>query len=324
MGKITILRAGPLTTVQDLGRTNQRKVGVSVGGALDLQAARVANLLVGNAETDALLEIGLGKMRMRFDAEQVIAWCGGEFHLRIADVELAPGRAACVHPGEELEIEPPQQHGCRAWIAFSGGIDLPPVLGSRATDLRAGFGGFDGRALRDGDDLPLGSAANHSGKSDRVASWGAPAEWARTASRHPILRVVPGSEWPDFTSAAQSEFLGESFTVSTKADRMAARLEGAELRRTNPVEMLSEAGAPGTIQVANDGQPIVLLGDCQTIGGYPRIAHVITVDLPIAAQLRPNDTVRFHEITLTQAHDLFIARENDLERFRLGLRLRTS
>ena len=323
MGKITILRAGPLTTVQDLGRANQRKAGVSIGGALDLHAARVANLLVGNPETDALLEITLGKMRILFHDERAIAWCGAEYSVRVVGEELAPGRAAFLQPNEELEIEP-LNHGCRAWIAISGGIDLPLVLDSRATDLRAGFGGLDGRALRDGDELPLGATANRSGNFTRVASWGAPTEWARTASSHPVLRVVRGSEWPDFTSAAQSAFLGESFTVSTKADRMAARLEGAELRRTSPVEMLSEAVAPGTIQVANDGQPIVLLGDCQTIGGYPKIAHVITVDLPIAAQLRPNDTVRFRETTLTKAHALFVRRENDLERFRLGLRLHAS
>jgi antagonist of KipI len=324
MGKITILRAGPLTTVQDLGRVRQRKAGVSIGGALDLHAARIGNLLVGNAESDAMLEIALGKMRIHFHDKRAFAWCGGDFSVRIADAELPPGRAAFVHPGEELEIDPPPHYGCRAWAAFAGGIDLPLVLGSRATDLRGNFGGFDGRALRDGDELPLGIASNRSENFARVASWGAPTEWARTASLHPILRVVRGSEWPDFTSAAQSAFLGESFTVSTKADRMAARLEGAELPRTNPVEMLSEAVAPGTIQVANDGQPIVLLGDCQTIGGYPKIAHVITVDIPIAAQLRPNDTVRFRETTLTEAHALFVRRENDLERFRLGLRLHVS
>jgi antagonist of KipI len=309
--------------VQDLGRTNQRRAGVAVGGALDPHAARVANLLVGNAETDALLEIALGKMRMRFHNERIIAWCGGEFRLRIADAELPPGRAAFVHPGEELEIDPPQ-HGCRAWLAVSGGIDLPLTLGSRATDLRAGFGGFDGRPLRDGDELPLGVASERTENSTRVASWGAPAEWARTAPRHPILRVVRGSEWPDFTPAAQSAFLRESFTVSAKADRMGARLEGASLRRTTDPEMLSEAVAPGTIQVANDGQLILLLGDCQTIGGYPKIAHVITVDLPVTAQLRSNDAVRFHEITFAQAHDFFVARENDLARFRLGLRLRAA
>ncbi len=321
MGKITILRAGPLTTVQDLGRVAQRKAGISVGGALDSHAARVANLLVGNTETDALLEIGPGKTRIRFYDERVIAWCGGEFQMRIAEADLPPGRAAFVRPEEELKIQPPER-GCRAWIAFSGGIDLPLVLGSRATDLRGGFGGLEGRALRDGDDLPLGSAARGRQNSGRIASWGAPAEWACTATRDPTLRVTRGMEWADFTTAAQTAFFREAFKVSTKVDRMGARLEGPELRRVSEAELLSAAVAPGTIQVPNDGQPILLLGDCQTIGGYPKIAHVITVDQPISAQLRPNDSVRFHEVSLAQARELFLTRENDLARFRLGLSLR--
>lgn len=323
MGKITILRAGPLTTVQDLGRSKQRKAGVSPGGALDQHAARVANLLVGNAETNALLEIGLGKMQIRFHDERLLAWCGAGFQLRLAEAELPSGRPAFVRPGEELEIHPPER-GCRAWIAFSGGIDLPLVLGSRATDLRGGFGGLGGRALRDGDELPLGIASHRRQSFARIASWGAPAEWACTATHQPTLRVIRGAEWADFTPAAQSAFLRQPFSVSTKVDRMGARLEGPELRRMSDTELLSAAVAPGAIQVANDGQPIVLLGDCQTIGGYPKIGHVITVDFPIAAQLCPNDSVRFHEVTVAEAGELFVTRENDLERFRLGLRLRTS
>jgi antagonist of KipI len=323
MEKITILRAGPLTTVQDLGRTAQRKAGVSPGGALDSHAARVANLLVGNPETDALLEIAPGQARIRFHDERVIAWCGGEFQLRIAATDLPPGRAAFVRPHEELEIDPPKR-GCRAWIAFSGGIDVPLLLGSRATDLRGGFGGLEGRALRDGDELPLGIASQGRQSSGRIASWGAPAEWACTARQNPTLRVTRGVEWADFTTAAQTAFFREAFNVSTKVDRMGARLEGPELRRMSDTELLSAAVAPGAIQVPNDGQPIVLLGDCQTIGGYPKIAHVITVDLSIAAQLRPNESVRFHEVSLAQAREFFVTRENDLERFRLGLRLRVS
>lgn len=321
MEKITILRAGPLTTVQDLGRVAQRKAGVSVGGALDSHAARVANLLVGNPETDALLEIGPGKTRIRFYDERVIAWCGGEFQIRIGEADLPPGRVAFVRPEEELEIQPPER-GCRAWIAFSGGIDLPLVLGSRATDLRGGFGGLEGRALRDGDDLPLGSAARGRQNSGRIASWGAPAEWACPATRDPTLRVTRGMEWADFTTAAQTAFFQEAFTVSTKVDRMGARLEGPELRRVSEAELLSAAVTPGTIQVPNDGQPILLLGDCQTIGGYPKIAHVITVDHPTSAQLRPNDSVRFQEVSLEEARELFVSRENDLARFRLGLSFR--
>jgi antagonist of KipI len=139
--------------------------------------------------------------------------------------------------------------------------------------------------------------------------------------RAPVLRVVRGSEWDEFVREAQKSLLKEFFTVSGKADRMGARLEGAALRRTNRWELPSEAVAPGTVQVAHDGQPIVLLGDCQTIGGYPKIAHVITVDLPRAAQLRPNDTVRFQEVTAAEASALFAAREKDLQWFRAGLSL---
>lgn len=321
MGKITVLRAGPLTTVQDLGRSAQRQAGVSVGGALDPHAARVANLLVGNSESAALLEIGPGKTPIRFHDERVIAWCGGEFRLRIGETDLPAGRAALVRPDEELAIDPPAR-GCRAWLAFSGGIDLPPVLGSRATDLRGEFGGLEGRSLRDGDELPLGISSQPRHSFGRIACWGAPAEWARTATPDPTLRVTRGLEWPDFTAAAQTAFFRETFKVSTKLDRMAARLEGPELRRRSATELLSTAVVPGTIQVPNDGQPILLLGDCQTIGGYPKIAHVITVDLGIAAQLRPNDSVRFKEVSLVQARELFATRANDLARFRLGLSLR--
>jgi antagonist of KipI len=323
VGKINILRAGALTTVQDLGRAHHRKIGVSIGGALDFHAARIANLLVGNPENAALLEVTLGGLRLRFDDERTIAWCGGDFHVRIGEMGLPPGRVAFVRRGEELHIDG-SQRGCRAWIAFSGGIDVPLVLGSRATDLRAGFGGCKGRALREGDELSLGGTPSCGTTSTRVASWGAPAGWTQTALRAPLLRIVRGSEWKNFTRAAQTAFFQESFTVSAKADRMGARLEGVELRRRNDAEMLSEAVAPGTVQVANDGQPIVLLGDCQTIGGYPKIAHVIMVDLAPAAQLQPNDTVRFQEVTLAEARTLFVERENDLERFRVGLRLRPS
>ena len=156
----------------------------------------------------------------------------------------------------------------------------------------------------------------------RVADWSAPVEWAQTATGGAVLRVVEGSEWDEFVPEAQAAFWGEPFKVTAKADRMGARLEGAELKRTNQWELPSEAVAPGAVQVAHDGQPIVLLGDCQTVGGYPKIAHVITVDLPKAAQLRPNDTVRFEEVTLAEAGTLFTERENDLRRFRVGLALR--
>jgi len=321
MEEVTVLRAGPLTTVQDLGRAERRREGVSAGGALDLFAARVANLLVGNPEDAALLEITLGGFRLRFDDDRRVAWCGGAFPTRIAKEEFPAGRPAFVRRGEELEFDSTKRGG-RAWIAIGGGIDVPLVLGSRSTDLRSGFGGFEGRALRDSDQLSLGEVSARKADGPRLAAWSAPVEWTQTSMRAPVLRILRGSEWDEFVREAQTGLLKRLFTVSEKADRMGARLVGAALRRTNHWELPSEAVAPGTIQVAPDGQPIVLLGDCQTIGGYPKIAHVITVDLPRAAQLRPNDTVRFQEVTATEASALFAGREKDLQRFRVGLSLR--
>jgi biotin-dependent carboxylase-like uncharacterized protein len=321
MARLTIVRAGPLMTVQDLGRPNHRREGVSLGGALDRQTARVANLLVGNPETAALLEITLGPAILRFPDRRAIAWGGGDFPLQIEGTEIAAGRAACVHAEEELTVGPARR-GARVWLAISGGIDVPPLLGSRSTDLRAGFGGLAGRALGDGDELPLGGTGRPN-QTERVATWGAPADWTQTSTRILVLRVVRGAEWPDFKAEARAAFLRESFVVRPQSDRMGARLAGLELRRSAEIERLSEAVVPGTIQVPNDGQPIILLGDCQTIGGYPRIAHVITVDLPLAAQLRPNDAVRFREVTLAEARAFFVERENDLDRFRVGIRLRT-
>jgi antagonist of KipI len=236
-------------------------------------------------------------------------------------MEFPAGRPAFVRRGEEVEFDPPAR-GCRAWLAIAGGVDVPPVLGSRSTDLRSGFGGFEGRGLRDGDCISLGKISAAKAEPARLAPWSAPRQWTQTAERVPILRFLRGSEWDEFVPEAQIALLRQPFTVSAQSDRMGARLKGPELKRTNDWELPSEAVVPGTVQVAHDGQPIVLLGDCQTIGGYPKIAHVITVDLALAAQLRPNDTVRFEEVTPAEADTLFAERENDLRLFRVGLALR--
>ena len=321
MARLKILRGGALATVQDLGRPGYRGEGVSLGGALDSHGARIANLLVGNAETEALLEITLGAAIFHFQDDRVIAWCGGKFEIQIGNEQIPAGHAIAVRAGERLKIGSAER-GCRLWLAISGGTEVPPILESRSTDLRAGFGGFEGRALRDGDELSLGSSGHDVFSNIRVSDWSAPTEWSQTAPRFPCLRITRGAEWEEFTAATRTAFLENAFTVSQQCDRMGARLEGPALVRNQPDERLSEPVSPGTIQVPHDGAPIILLGDCQTIGGYPKIAHVITVDLPVAAQLRPNDMLRFKEISLAEAAALFRARERDLERFRIGLQLR--
>jgi antagonist of KipI len=317
-------RAGFLSSVQDLGRTGFRQFGVSISGALDWFALRVANLLVGNDEGASGLEIALGGLHLRFQDERIVAWCGGEFDVHIGSLALPAGHIAHVQSSDELKFGR-AQFGCRCWLAISGGIDVPVVLRSRSTDLRANFGGMEGRALHDGDQLPLGKfRRSQTGATEYISSWTAPNEWASPAARDPILRFTRGADWNRFDDVTIRRFTTQAFSVSPDSDRMGVRFDGPELKRKDKPDLISEAVAPGTIQVPPSGKPILLLGDCQTIGGYPKIGHVITVNLDIAAQLRAGDGVRFSEVSLEDAHRLLLERERDLDRFRIGLSLQRS
>jgi antagonist of KipI len=320
---LSVERAGFLTSVQDLGRAGYRKFGVSLGGALDSFGLRVANLLVGNDEAVAGLEITLGGLQLRFEEERVVAWCGGEFDVQIGSKGLPAGHAARLPAGGKLKFGRPQI-GCRAWLAISGGIDVPVVLASRSTDLRACFGGFEGRTLRDGDVVPLGVGPTSPPPATVISSWTAPHEWVSPAKSKPILHFSRGVDWDRFNASTLQRIKSEAFVVSPDSDRMGVRLEGPELRRADESDLISEAVAPGTIQVPPSGKPILLLGDCQTIGGYPKMAHVITVDLGVAAQLRADDHVRFTEVSLGDAHRLLLEREREFERFRVGINLQRS
>src|SRR5438270_10355800 len=230
--------AGFLTSVQDLGRTGYRQSGISLGGALDSFALRVANSLVGNDDGAAGLEATLGTLRLRFDDQRVVAWCGGQFTTRIGDEDLPPGHAGLVAKDEELVMTAPPAGG-RAWLAISGGIDVPIVLGSRSTDLRGNFGGHEGRVLRDGDVLSLlkergFETADQPNRFQTAARWGASAMWATIAHENAVLRIVRGTDWERFTSAVQRSLVTSAFTVTTDSDRMGSRLHGSELKRLRP------------------------------------------------------------------------------------------
>jgi antagonist of KipI len=320
----TAVRAGFLTSVQDLGRAGFREFGVSLGGALDPHALRVANLLAGNEESAAGLEITFGGLRLRFADDRIVVWGGGNFNAQIGSIAAPAGHPALARAAEEFSIDSPAC-GCRAWLAISGGIDVPAVLGSRSVDLRAGFGGVKGRPVRDGEEFPLGENSPRAKAlieklgHEKIARWKPPHDWSSTARRTPVLRYLGGADSSRFGESALQLFDNDDFFVSPDSDRMGIRLDGPRLERNQDVDLLSEAVAPGTVQVPPSGNPILLLNDCQTIGGYPKIAHVITVDLPIAAQLCPGDRVRFSKVSVRDAHALLHERERNLEQFRRGL-----
>jgi antagonist of KipI len=309
--EMTVLSPGLLTTVQDLGRSGHRRQGVASGGAVDAFALQVANLLVGNAADAAALEFALTGPRLKFSGDAFIALCGGGFG------DLPDWRLVRVRAGAEISLEKCRA-GCRGYLAVAGGLDVPRVLGGCGTDLRGSFGGHEGRALRAGDRLKVkrGAIEPHSVRPDAALHYFIAPEIRPAYSRSPTVRVVRGTEAGEFSG----EFYQHLFTVETHSDRMGLRLAGPQLeRRTTAGDLVSSPVAPGTIQVPPDGQPIVLMADAQTLGGYPKIAHAISVDLPLLAQLRPGDTVRFQEVALAEAHRLRLARDHALAILSAGL-----
>lgn len=284
---VQVIAPGLLTTVQDLGRVGWRHLGVAQCGALDPGAAALANRMVGNAADAALLELSLQGPTLRFEHPTRLAVCGS---MVIAQFEEAQAEGRCtVHGGRPVELPAgilrvgALHGGARAWMAFAGGIDVPRVLGSRSTDLRGGFGGVDGRALRSGDRLRLLDAPRSAGERPRMPGWWIDPDFE---DRSLPIRYVP-PELPSALGLAQRRW-----QASAHSDRQGLRLEGTALEHPR-TEEISAGVAPGTVQLPPDGQPIVLLSDAQTIGGYPRLGRVIGADLPRLAQVRPGDTLRF-------------------------------
>ena len=323
---IRVLKSGLLTSVQDLGRPGYQQYGVVVGGALDALAARVANLLVGNDDNAALIEMAQTGPELSFDRDMLVAWCGADFDARIGREVLPRDRAVRVAAGETVSFGLARS-GLRAWLAVAGGIDVPLVMGSRSTYRRAGIGGFKGRPLAAGDDLRTFIPAEWADRilaglratQQRATAWTVRPETLGRPAAAGVVRAVRGPECTWFTLEAQAAFFSAEWTATKEADRMGVRLEGPVLARRQAGEMISSAVNAGVVQVPAAGQPIVLLPSRQSIGGYPRLAAVAAVDLRRFTQLRPGDKVRFQEIPLKTAHELYLAREHDLTRARTGL-----
>ncbi len=308
--EMTISHAGLLTTIQDLGRPGRRRLGVTAGGAMDPLSLRLANLLVGNPENTPALEMTLRGAELRFDRAALLALCGGEFDTHVDGVPQATTRPFGVVAGATLTVTAARR-GCRAYLAVAGGFDVEPCLGGCGTDLRAGIGGLGGRALRAGDVL--------AGRDVRVPfvpdGWFVTGDWQPDLAGRVSLRALRGEHAGEFAST----IFDHEFEISPQSDRMGLRLGGPALNRARGAELLSTAVMPGTIQIPPDGHPIVLAADCQTIGGYPRAAHVITADLPTLGQLRPGDSVRFVEVDHAAAREALEEQEYNLRLLRIGL-----
>ena len=313
-----LLSPGLLTSVQSLGRHGYRHLGVGCAGALDEVSLRVGNLLVGNAADAAALEITLQGPRLRFDRPVRIALTGADIQASVGDESIPGGRPVDLPAGAELTLGACRR-GARAYLAIAGGVIVPAILGSAGTDLRGGFGGMRGRALAAGDVLPIGRSANPAFDTVQVAGWWIESRVDLDFSQPARLRLLSGSD----AVANSADLFAGDYRISAASNRQGLRLEGTALTPVDARERLSEPVAPGTVQLPPDGQPIVLLADAQTVGGYPRIGHVISADFPRLAQLRPGDRLRFEAVDSGQAQRLACEQRQRLARIALAIRART-
>ena len=286
-----VVEPGPLVTVQDRGRFGYQRFGVPVSGVLDKFSSTIANLLVGNAESAALLEVTLMRLKLDVVSEADVAVCGAEIPVSVNGEPRDNWTSFRVGPGDQISLKQAKR-GLRAYLAVTGGIDVPEVMGSRSTYVGGRLGGLEGRALAKGD------AIRRIERPLLDSSRELTSDFRPTLEKAINLRALPGPQ-DDFFDEGLAVFFSSEFTVSGKADRMGYRLEGPtiNLRDDVPRSIISEPSLPGGIQVPADGRPIILLVE-QTVGGYAKIATVVTPDLDLVAQARPGDRVRFTKVDL--------------------------
>lgn len=314
---IEVLRCGPFTSVQDLGRFGVRHLGICQAGVMDPVAAHQANLLLGNDPNAAVLEVSTGPLQIAFHHDCTVVVTGVDFTTSIATGNAAaqheallPGRPIALKTGMQITLQRPTIPGARAYVAISGGIDVPIVLGSRSTDLNTGFGGFHGRMLQAGDALAIGQSFT----PPPLIPYG-----IRPLSPSHVLRAMPGPDYDAFTPAAHRRFWMQPWGISHQSNRMGLRLNGQALALKKPLSLLSAGVLPGDVQVPPDGLPIVLANDAQTIGGYPRIANVIQADQWQLAHLPPLTSVYFQAVTQAVAEQARERQARYLERLKEAL-----
>ena len=312
---LIIRKPGILTTLQDLGRFGARRFGVNPSGVMDVAATRVVNTLLGNAESAAVLELHFPAAELEFDDDAVFAIGGAEFGAELNGTSVANWTIVQATKGDVLRFTK-KLSGSRAYLAVAGGLSGDEWLDSRSTNLAIGIGGLSGRKIAAGDRIECEASQS---KVKLSAGMSLLARY----SRFPTVRVIAGPEFEYLTAASERTFLREGFTLTNDCNRMGYRLKGKPLHLLHTREMVSSAVAFGTIQLLPDGQLIVLMADHQTSGGYPRIANVISVDLPLLAQLGPNDGVSFELVSINDAELLAERFERELNYLRVGCRLQT-
>jgi len=302
MSTIQVQSPGLFTTVQDLGRPGFGPMGLSPSGAADPLSLRLGNRLVGNPDGAAALEMTLVGGTFLFSEGGIVALTGSDFAANVGDQSVPVWKATKIIPGQILRIGPTRS-GARSCLCIRGGVEVDSLLGSASTHVLSGLGGFEGRALRKGDILKIGVASN-SFRERRVS----PQLLQHVAPRK-TLRVTPGPQSDWFPGSSQQQFYSATYRVSEDSNRMGLRLEGTAIPPHGKGQMITEGVSLGAIQISDSGQPIILFVEQQTTGGYPKIANIISADLPSVGQLRPRDEIRFEKVDWETARTLFREQE---------------
>ncbi|MCW5960246.1 MAG: biotin-dependent carboxyltransferase [Pyrinomonadaceae bacterium] len=309
---LEIVSGGLLSTIQDLGRNGFRRFGINPNGAMDKKALRLINLLLGNDEDEAAIEMHFPAAVIRFCRDAVFALGGADFRAELDGKPVQNWKAMQAASGQKLEFKE-KCFGFRVYFAIHGGFKIEKSFGSGSTNLQAKFGGFRGRSLKSGDVLEL----NNSQKVPVFAksiSFSIIPEY----KSKPVVRITAGNEFDLLTGKSEEIFFKEVFTITPDSNRMGFRLAGRTLHLLHKFELVSSAVNFGTIQLLPDGQLIILMADHQTTGGYPRVASVIANDLPLLGQLGAGQNVRFRLISQKEAETINAEFESDLKVFKTG------
>lgn len=311
-----ILAPGPLTTVQDCGRFGFGAYGVPVSGAMDSSSLRIGNLLVGNAENEACLEITVVGPRIRALIDTEIAVTGADLDPHVNADPLKMWWSHFIRKGEVLSFKG-LRNGCRAYLAVTGGIHVKNIMGSKSTNLSAGFGGFEGRSLRAGDIL----FSNSPHCSPKTEGWALTGDDIPAYPADQSIRVIFGPQDDHFPSKTREIFLDSTFRVTPQSDRTGIRLAGPPIKAKKNLEasIISEGVVPGTIQIPGDDQPIIILGETVT-GGYRKIATVASADLPFLGQVKPGDKVNFRRISIDEAYQAIREQEERINKLKEKVR----
>lgn len=311
---LSIIKPGILSTIQDLGRAGSRPLGINLNGAMDRNAVRLVNTLLGNDEGEAAIEMHFPAAEVTFASKCSFALGGADLGATLNGSDVPLWTTIAAKEGEILTFSE-KRNGSRVYLSVAGGFDIEPWLGSRSTNLNAEAGGLDGRQLKPGD--TIGFRDPHTVPTRKLGPTMTP-----RYNRFPTVRFIPSAEFELLTAISERDLLHEAFTITNDSNRMGFRLKAKPLYLLDQREIISAGVAFGTMQLLPDGQLIVLMADHQTSGGYPRLGNVISADLPLLGQLGPADGIGFHRVSTEEAEILASQFEKDLCTLRLGVSMR--